>query len=254
MIGYEVIEPYSVMLEKSRCSSREEAETVLSSLQGRNLKDIQRKGKYLFLRFEGDKFLIIHLKMTGQLLVDADRALNHERVRLYFSNRVLRFNDMRKFGYIRVADESDAEKIKSRLGPDALDELDENKLKKILQSSSRPIKYLLLDQSRISGIGNAYADEILFRSGIHPLRNASSISGEETGLLYRSIKDVLIEGIEAGGLSMRDYVNAYGFKGGMQNRLQVYRRETLSCFRCGGVIRRLRSGGRSSYYCENCQK
>lgn len=257
LTAVEVIDPYSIIKGDFRCRTKSEAQNSFFRLIGKVLVSVERKGKYLFLRFDNDMFIIAHLKMTGNLLIENStkrfQNLRHERVRLNFGDVVLRFNDVRKFGYLKIADKAMAAAVKSRLGPDTVDELNLDTLRLILKGSRRPIKLLLLDQTKISGIGNAYADEILYRSGIHPLRSASSIRGKKINQLYEAIVSVLKEGIEAGGLSLRDYIDAYGFRGDMQNRLQVYSKESKPCSRCGRKIKKVKISGRSSYFCDNCQ-
>jgi len=241
-------------------------------VRNRMLVSVRRKGKLLVLDFGGPA-LFCHLKMTGQILLrewggiarnagagdePAGAPGPHTRLDLWFRTErarvLLRFNDARRFGYVKVTrcrEEVEAEF--ARLGVDALEEGVGSALRRACARRRAPIKSLLLDQSVIAGIGNAYGDEALHRAAIHPAQPADTLSPRQIARLAEAIHDALAEGIAAGGLSIRTYVDAHGNAGGFQHRLRVYGRDGERCVTCGGAIERLRIGGRSSWYCSTCQ-
>ncbi len=254
-----VSEPYSVIISGRRSDNALDAQKQLKSVfSEKELKSIQRKGKILILDF-GDVFLVVHLKMTGRLLLEDPFSppKKYERLRILFSGNIaLVFEDKRKFGYFRVL--PSIESLRKRLknyGPDALKDLSsEKELRKLLKTRKKAIKRVLVDQNILSGIGNAYADEILFEARINPFRRASELSDSEVKRLFLAIKKKLEEGIRTGGLTLRDYVDSHGKRGSFQEGLKVYGREGKGCIHCGKVISREKSGGRSTYFCQRCQK
>lgn len=232
------------------------AQTLENCLTGKKLHGIKRRGKYLLLNFH-ELTLIVHLKMTGQLILyDSEQPLSkHTRAVLSFSHYHLHFNDVRKFGFLKVVNSSSS--LNLALGPEPLNQnftvplLSE--LIKKRYASKRPIKSHLLDQTFIAGLGNIYADEALFAAKLNPKRLLKSLSTEEIARLHRSLKNILKEAIKAGGTTFSNYVNAHGEKGNYKKQLKVYQRANQECLVCGKVIKKIKIGGRSSYFCPTCQ-
>jgi formamidopyrimidine-DNA glycosylase len=193
---------------------------------------------------------IVHLGMTGRMLVSrpADERLKHTHaIASLRSGRELRFVDPRRFGRLSVTTEFAAP------GAEPL-EVELEAFVKLFRRRKTPIKSALLNQSLLSGVGNIYADEALFRSGIRPRRRASSLSKEDLRRLYLSLKEVLTEAIALGGSSFSDYVDANGDEGSFQLQHRVYGREAEPCLVCRTPIKRIVLTGRSSHYCPHCQK
>lgn len=200
---------------------------------------------------------MVHMKMTGSLIFNAKKSLlkPYLRVILSFENDELGFYDIRKFGYLEITSHFKAWQKLGRLGLDALNELkDAEDLFKLLRSSRKELKKFLLDQHKIAGIGNAYADEILYESGLSPFRPANSLSKQEAVILLNAIKKKLKQGIASGGLTIRNYVNASGRPGNFQEKLMVYGKAGSDCKRCGNRIIRVKFSGRSTHYCSGCQR
>ena len=229
------------------------------SLSAHHITSIGRRGKYLLIGFDDDAWLVIHRKMSGNLLLESRgvaRALHtHLAVELDDASE-LRFVDPRKFGrvYLFRSREHLDEFLAERLGPDSLIDLDEGILAAKLRGRRGRIKPLLLDQSFLAGIGNLYADEALWAARIHPLRTADSLSKNEVRRLARAIKEVLVLGIERRGTSFSSYRDSDGTPGENQDFLNAYGREGAPCPRCGTSIRRILIGQRSSYFCPREQR
>ncbi len=169
---------------------------------------------------------------------------------------VLYFNDIRQFGWIKVVKSAELQDMSffSKLGKEPLRDLAVKDFSDILSHSKAPIKQVLMDQQKIAGIGNIYANDALWDSRIHPLRKANSLKEKETAALFESIEKVLTLGIKVGGASERDYVNVLGEKGGYQNHFLVYKQTGKPCFRCKTPIERIVVGGRGTFICQKCQK
>lgn len=168
----------------------------------------------------------------------------------------LSYNDMRQFGWIKVIKTAEVSQLPffKALGLEPLKDLTKEKFTEIVHKSKAPIKTLLMDQTKIAGIGNIYANDALYRAKIHPTRPAMSLSEKEITLLFESIEFVLKKGIEVGGASEWHYVDVLGGKGKYQNFFLVYRKTGQSCKRCGTPIASMRLGGRGTFYCPKCQK
>ena len=238
---------------------RKKKPSLINDLKGRKIVSVRRRGKMLLIDLERNLSLIIHLKMTGQLLFyPREEPLDkHTHFILSFKdeNKELRFRDVRKFGFIsciRNLDISCVDELKN-LGPEPL-EIDFPLFKKLFQGRKARLKSLLLNQNFIAGIGNIYADEILFQAKLHPLTPGSHLGDDDLKRLLKAMRDVLRKAIIHKGSSIRSFTNAEGKRGKFQNYHQVYGRESLSCFICGEKIKRLRLGGRSSSFCPRCQK
>lgn len=237
------------------------AQEFAQQICGREIRSVTRRGKFLVLALD-EGFLLVHLRMTGRLLVcDAARKdacatpFNdaHTHVYLYLDgDKILRFRDVRKFGRLYLV--QDPAQVLGELGPEPLGpDFTAAALGDLLRGSRRLLKPFLLDQRRIAGLGNIYADEALWRAGLHPLRRSDSLSAAETERLHGAIQDVLREATAHGGTTMRDYRSADDAPGQHQWSLAVYGREGQPCPRCGETIVRMVVQQRSSYYCPHCQ-
>lgn len=237
-----------------------DAEEFSKIVTGGKISRLGRRGKYLLIYLSGDKVLIIHLRMTGRLVyTDPNEPLpRHTHVVFRLNNGYeLRFIDMRQFGRIQLSSIRNLNQVKGYkdLGPEPLgQDFSRDFLRKEFKRKRVRIKSLLLDQTFIAGLGNIYADEALHRARINPKRMACTLSPREIANLYRSIVEVIKEGIENRGTSFRDYVDGDGRAGDYQTLLRAYNREGEKCLNCGTPIARLKVGGRSSYFCPSCQK
>ncbi len=222
------------------------------SLEGQTIKNIFRRGKLLIFELSNGRDLTVHLKMTGQLVYPGGSSAS--RLAIHFSDgTTLDFNDQRLFGELRLVGDWKKLKFVRGLGPEPFD-LTFAGFKDMLSKKKTKIKPLLMDQSFISGIGNLYAAEILFRSRIDPRRAASSLTEKEEQALYKEIKDVLNSAIKHGGSSVDDYVRLSGKPGDYARFHRVYGRRGKPCFVCRSLIKRITQGGRGTYFCSKCQK
>lgn len=246
-----------------------------NTLKGYVINKIDRKSKVLEISFNNRREIVIcHLKMTGQLIyLDKNRRISgghptadwvkdlpskHTRVIWNFiDGSKLYFNDMRVFGWMRIVDKDVYEKEIKKTAPDVVDEeFDFNYLKSLASKSSKAIKLLILDQDKIGGAGNIYANDALYLSGILPTRKSNTLSDTEIKKLVSALKEVINKGIKYGGASASDdkYVNASGLGGKYQEHFLVYERQGQKCKKCGSIIKKIRIGGRGTYYCEHCQQ
>ncbi len=230
--------------------------TLILALENKKIETFLRKGKYLFVKFENwDNLLMFHLKLTGILCIKKLPHLGKHLVAeiLFQEANPLHVYDIRKFSLLKVVSQEEFKKLLKSLGKDAL-EIEKEEFFKILSSSNRQIKTLLLDQSRISGLGNIYADEILFRSKINPLRRANSLKSKERERLFCLMKDVLKEAIKLRGSSIRDYVDLFGEKGRFQEKHLVYGKKGKPCPVCGTPLMGIKISQRTTTFCPSCQK
>ena len=230
---------------------------VASRLAGRRIESVRRRGKYLVVGLDGGDVLAMHLRMTGNLILDGDGDDRHLRAALTLDDgRELRFTDPRRFGQAVLLGPRHIEPyFEHRLGIEPLSgELTAEALARVALGRRAPLKSFLLDQSSIAGVGNIYADEALWRARLHPLSPAGSMRLEHCEDLRRGIVEALELGLENGGSSIDDYVDARGRPGSMQDEFLVHTRAGESCHRCGETIRRIAVGGRSTYFCPGCQR
>jgi len=228
------------------------AEEFKKGLVGATIKRILRKGKVLILELSNGKSLVIHLKMTGQLIYPGEGKKSRVSFRLSDST-YLDFNDQRLFAELRLlADWRDLKFIKN-LGPEPF-ELSLEAFKKMLKDKRTKIKPLLMDQSFICGVGNLYAAEALFRARIHPHRPANSLSEKEKEALFLELNNTLREAIQHKGSSVDDYVRLNGKPGGYVAYHKVYGREGKPCLVCKSPIKKITTAGRGTYFCPKCQK
>ncbi len=243
---------------------------IISDIIGATIIDVIRRGKVVILKLSNNKFTSIHLKLTGQLLFSKNKneAVFKNPIPLAYTNKMpgkttsviiffddnsaLFFNDLRKFGWVKVGTEPE--------GPKSVDvfstDFTEEKLSQQLIKSKKPIKVLLMDQEAMAGIGNIYANDSLFVAGIHPERKANSLSTAEIHKLYLAVQEIIAEGVRYKGSSAKDeiYILPDGSKGSYQNYFKTYHRENKPCVRCGSMIVRIKQAGRSSFVCLQCQK
>jgi formamidopyrimidine-DNA glycosylase len=226
-------------------------------LAGRTVRSVRRRGKYLLVDC-GDGHLILHLGMSGSLRVvpQGTPAGKHDHFDLSLGDRMLRLRDPRRFGAVLWTSERvEAHPLLAHLGIEPLSRaLDPARLHALARPHRTSIKQFLMDARRIVGVGNIYANEALFRAGIHPRTPANRISLEKSGKLAIAIKHTLRAAIRAGGSSLRDFVGADGSRGYFQSRYRVYDREDKPCHRCKAKIRRIVQGQRSTYFCPRCQR
>jgi formamidopyrimidine-DNA glycosylase len=226
-------------------------------LRGQRVRGVGRRGKWIVFDLDGGNALLVHLRMTGRLLIEPDGCADPDYLRIRFvfdDGRSLCFSDMRKFGRVWLLD--DPAVVLGDLGPEPLaDDFTAELLGEILAGRQRQIKPLLLDQRVIAGLGNIYVDEALWRAAIHPLRRSDTLSVDEVQRLHRSIQAVLDEAIEREGTTLDDrgYVGADGRPGGFAEELGVYGRAGEVCRRCGCAIERIVVAQRGTHICLECQ-
>jgi formamidopyrimidine-DNA glycosylase len=240
-------------------------ENFAARLQGRRVERIQRRAKYMLLHLDDGQVLLCHLGMSGRMVI-VERARNGRRPPLDRHDHVIfvtdagteiRFNDARRFGIMDLiaGDALDAHPLLRALGPEPLgNDFNGPALAAALKGKRTPIKAALLDQQVVAGLGNIYVCEALFFAGLSPRRLAYTVQGNRAEKLAAAVRQVLARAIEAGGSSLRDYVQANGELGYFQHEWAVYGREGEPCRRCGAPVKRLVQSGRSTFYCARCQK
>lgn len=259
----EVLDPYF--------SKPELPHVFEKAVEGREIVDVGRRGKYLLLELGDGNTVVIHLRMTGSLiLVDPDGVENPGDARVheaetgekYLKARFplddggeLRFTDPRRFGRGFVADDKALDEyFDSRLGVEPLSPgFTVEVMAAMTAGRTGPLKSFLLNQEGVAGVGNIYADEALFRARLHPLTTGASLKPAHHEALRDGVVEALERGLDLGGASIDDYRDAKGQAGSMQNEFLVHRREGEACVNCGETILRIVVGGRSTYFCPNCQ-
>ena len=234
---------------------------VAAELVGERVAAVERRGKYLVVRFESGRVLLIHLRMTGQLLHanGASRAGTdpHRRavVSLDDGSDVI-YRDERRFGTWLLVEPGELEPyLGMRVGREPLARtFSANRLAETLASRRAPIKAVLLDQRRLAGVGNIYADEALWRARVHPLQPARDLRPDEVAALHRGVRAALRAGIARQGATLSDYRTPEGASGRMQEEFKVYGRVGEPCERCGTPIEKIRAAGRGTWYCPGCQQ
>lgn len=227
---------------------------------GKRITGIKRRGKYLLLELSAGYTLVAHLRMTGQFnYCPPDTPIRKSTVVIFRldDGHDLRFIEPRGFGVLYLVPSADLRTVPglNRLGPEPFSpEFTVKYLTRVLRDRRAKIKSLLLNQSLIAGIGNIYADESLFRAGIHPERTAASLSPAETERLHQAIQTEIASGIEHRGTSVQSYFDVDGRKGSHQEYLKVYRRTGQPCPNCGAPIQKTKVGGRGTHYCPECQR
>jgi formamidopyrimidine-DNA glycosylase len=249
-------------------------EALAGAVDGSTIEGLGRRGKYLLLGLSGARTLVMHLRMTGNLvLVEGEEVLDpsegrrlyegerstsarHLRARIVLDDgREVWFTDPRRFGEAFLIDDADlAARFEGRVGIEPLsDDFTPEALGAMAAGRTAPLKSFLLDQKGVAGVGNIYADEALYRARLHPLSPAGSMKPEHLAALRDAVVAALEAGIDAGGSSIDDYRDGRGEKGSMQEKFLVHTREGEPCHSCGGEIVRIVIGGRSTYFCPSCQ-
>ncbi len=243
------------------------------AVEGSQIEALGRRGKYLLLSLEGDRTLVMHLRMTGNLvlvegeskldpsegrrLYENERSVSERHLRARFGlddGRELWFTDPRRFGEAFLIDDADLDERFAKLGVEPFSaQFTAEALGEMAAGRTVPLKSFLLDQAGVAGVGNIYADEALFRARLHPLSPAGSMKPEHHEALRGAVVAALTAGIDGGGASIDDYRDGRGEKGTMQDEFLVHTREGEPCPECGGSIVRIVVSGRSTYYCPSCQ-
>ena len=227
-----------------------------AALEGRRIEKLGRRGKYLVWELEDEAYLMLHLRMTGTLLLQPPERPPHTRVTFDLGDTELQFVDPRRFGTgeLALGHEALDAFFATRLGVEPFEpEFTGEHLYALSSRCRASIKAMLLDQKRIAGVGNIYADEALFRARIHPLRRADHINRKQASLLRDTVVETLQLGIDSKGATIDDYRDPDGVSGSFQDRFLIHLREGEPCVNCGRPIRKLRAAGRGTYVCEKCQ-
>lgn len=244
------------------------------NLIGAKVISIERFGKGLVINLDNNYSIAIHIKLTGQLIYNDLAFVRNRNIHLSkdkvgvlpnkFTHVIFRldenanlyYNDIRQFGWIKIIKSSELKNLPffKGLGPEPFKDLTLKKFEQIISKSATPIKVLIMDQKRISGIGNIYANDALFLSCIDPRRKSKEISKIEANKLYEAILEVLKNGLKYGGASELTFVNALGQEGGYQNHFLVYGQEGKPCSKDKTIIKKMFLGGRGTYFCEKHQK
>lgn len=230
-------------------------EALRSTLVGRTFTSMGRRGKYILLGMDDGRTLVVHLRMTGRLVWRGHVVPPepYERARLILDNgHDLRWSDLRKFGTWSVVEDTAA--LLARLGPEPIDaDLTFKQFRGVLAGRKAPIKAVLLDQRRMSGLGNIYVDEALYEAGIRPDTPADRVPPAKLKRLFETARTVLERGIANRGASFKDYVDGQGQPGTQHMHVQVFRRTGKPCYVCGSIILRTVVGGRATHFCPRCQ-
>ena len=237
-----------------------ERRSVAAELEGETVAAVDRRGKYLVVRFESGRSLLIHLRMTGSLLharagALADDPYRRAVVRLDDGSDVA-YRDVRRFGTWLLLEPGELDDyLAARLGSEPLDRgFTARRLAERLQDRRAPIKAALLDQRTLAGMGNIYADEALWLARVHPLRPAGELAPDEVARVTKGVKDALRAGVARQGATLRDYSTPDGRRGRMQLEFKAYGRAGEPCDRCGTPIEKTRVAGRGTWFCPMCQQ
>jgi formamidopyrimidine-DNA glycosylase len=229
---------------------RGDPDTTAAGIAGRNVRAVRRHGKFIEIELAGGRSFVVHLGMTGKLLMNATPG-KHTHAILTLDRGTLLYNDSRQFGRLELSEGLPA-RVR-QLGPEPL-EVPFEEFVELVRARKTKMKALLLNQRFLRGIGNIYADEALFRARIHPLAVAATLRRDRIRKLHRAIQQLLREAIAAGGSSISDYVDLDGREGSFQVRHNVYQKTGEPCPRCGGRIRRILVTQRGTHFCPRCQK
>ncbi|MFN4196944.1 MAG: DNA-formamidopyrimidine glycosylase [Caldimicrobium sp.] len=229
----------------------------LFSLKGQILNNIERRGKYLFFYFK-DKILLIHLGLTGTLILrekigDCPLSMNHLILSFDFTNYLIYLRDIRKFGKLSLIQKEKGEKFLASLGEDALN-ISYEGFKKKISLYKRPLKSFFLSQKFVSGLGNIYTDELLFRAKLSPFKKGCELTENEIKNLFKRMKELLQKAIELRGSSIKNYVDGRGQPGRFQEKHLVYGKRGMPCLICGTPLSYTKFQQRGTTYCPNCQK
>lgn len=249
-----------VVIRDSRLTRPEPPEVVAAALEGERIADVRRRGKYLIVVLESGRHLLVHLRMTGNVLHPAPEGAEDDpyvRAVVSLDNRSdVAYRDVRRFGTWELLEAGELEKYfaSRRLGAEPLERtFTAKRLGRALAGRRAPVKSALLDQRAAAGIGNIYADEALWYARIHPLTPAGELDQAAIAALRAGIRKALRLGVRRQGATLRDYRGAGGERGGMQHEFRVYGRGGEPCDRCGTPIEKTRAAGRGTWYCPTCQ-
>jgi len=249
IIGQKIVD---IKINKPKIIKEPSADLFKKGIIGEKVKEVKRIAKVLIIKFREDKFLVIHLRISGWLLYGKEDP--RARVVFVFSGgKCLNYMDQRVLGELKLRKSYSDLKFIKTLGPEPFDMSPED-FKKLIKGRSTKIKVLLLDQTLIAGIGNIYAQEALFLAKIDPKRPAKSLKESEAGRLYEKIISILKEAIKYKGSSVDSYRDLSGGRGGMEQRLRVYSRKGKPCPVCNKPISKIALGGRGTCFCPNCQR
>ncbi|MBE3092607.1 MAG: bifunctional DNA-formamidopyrimidine glycosylase/DNA-(apurinic or apyrimidinic site) lyase [Chloroflexi bacterium] len=255
-----------IIVNISKIIKKPSLEEFITRIKDKKIKEIDRRGKYIIIYLDSEDKLVVHLGMTGLLIYPYDnkikeKEINSKHNHLIFTftdNTQLVFNDVRKFGKIFLVSNIDEVESIAKLGVEPLEDYftEEIFIQVLNKKKNCKIKSFLMKQEFITGLGNIYANEVLHRSNIHPLRLISSLHKQEVRNLYQQIKLVLVEAVKLRGSTVADeaYLDTDGEKGKFAKKLQVYARKGEPCLKCGHSIEVVRIEGRSSFICPQCQK
>lgn len=248
-----------VAIDDARLTRPHDPREVAAELAGERVESLDRRGKYLVVRFESGRVLLIHLRMTGSLLLlgegaGAEDPYRRAVVKLDNGSDVA-YRDVRRFGTWLLLEPGELDPyLDARVGAEPLGRsLSARSLADRIARRKAPLKALVLDQRLFAGVGNIYADEALWWARLHPLRPGSELTRDELAVLVRSIRRALRLGIARQGATLRDYRAADGAEGSMQSEFRVYGRDGEPCLRCGHAIEKTRVAGRGTWYCPACQ-
>ena len=250
----------SVQISLTKIIKQPTADEFAKKITGLEIVDIKRRGKYILIELEQEMVLVVHLRMTGKLLWQQRQETigKHTHIVLQLDNDWdLRFDDTRQFGAMYLVAKTELEQISGlhTLGLEPLgNDFTWEAFTALTNGKKQKAKVFLLDQRYVAGIGNIYADEILFQAGIHPETLINVLEEEELHRLWLAIVDRLEQGIKYGGSSIKDYVDSFGNAGTFQEHHKVYGKGGQACVKCGAVIEKIKIGGRSTCYCPICQK
>lgn len=258
------------ILNKKTVHNKEKV--FLNILKNGKIKDIDRVGKLIIFELGDKNFLLVHLKMTGQLIYVKDKEVTagghsekktdlnlpnkHTRVILTFEDKAkLYFNDLRMFGYMKIVDEKEKERIKNSFGIEPLTgNFTLSNFEKIFSNRKTALKAILLNQKVIAGLGNIYVDEVCFAAGVNPLKRANKLKKEEIKKLFLSIEKILKQAILKRGTTFNNYLDSDGNRGNFVGYLKVYGRGGESCKKCQNTLKKTKLAGRGTVFCLNCQK
>jgi formamidopyrimidine-DNA glycosylase len=248
-----------VEIRDGRLTRPEDPLVVAAELIGERVARVERRGKYLIVRFETGRALLIHLRMTGSVRHVRDVAIDDAYVRAVVrldDGSDVAYRDVRRFGTWLLLEPGELEPyLAARLGEEPLGpSFTPDALAERLDGRRAPLKAALLDQRTVAGVGNIYADEALWRARLHPLREARSLRPAEVAALHEAVIAALVAGVERQGATLRDYRQPNGAEGSMQNEFRVYGRDGEPCDRCGAPIDKIRVAGRGTWFCPRCQR
>jgi formamidopyrimidine-DNA glycosylase len=248
-----------VQIDDPRLTRPYDREDVARELVGEVVDVVDRRGKYLIVRFRSGRALLIHLRMTGSLLHAPSGELPDDPYRRAVARlddgSDVAYRDVRRFGTWLLLEPDEVEAyVDTKVGREPLgDAFKAKHLAEKLERRKAPVKAAILDQRTVAGVGNIYADEALWRARIHPLTPANALEPDEVSALYRGIRKALQLGIARQGSTLRDYRAPNGARGSMQDEFKVYGRDGEPCDRCGTLIEKMRVAGRGTWYCPHCQ-